>query len=168
MASQRGDRAAFGHLIDRHYRAVYRFAYQCLGDHGDADDVCQEAFLKALRQIHSLQDGGCFRPWLYKIALNLVRRRRRPRKTTAPSPPPAHLDGTEAVEALKRRERADLVHEEVGKLPQPLQVVTALVLMNGVTQKEAAAILGRSEATVSRDLATARQVLRARLRHLTE
>lgn len=167
-ASQTGDRVAFGHLIDRHYQGLYRFAYQCLGNHGDADDVCQETFLRALRRIHSLRDGDCFRPWIYKIALNLVRRWRRPRWTAGPLAQPWHGDASGAVEALKGLERADLVREEIGKLPQPLQLVTILVLMDGATQKEAAGIMGCSEATVSRHLELAREMLRVRLRHLTE
>ena len=167
-ASQRGDRVAFGHLIDRHYQGLYRFAYQCLGNHGDADDICQETFLRALRRIHSLRDGDCFRPWIYKIALNLARRRRRPQGAAAPFVQPLHRDARGAVEALKGQERMDLVREEIGKLPQPLQLVTILVLMDGVTQKEAAGIMGCSEATVSRHLEAAREVLRVRLRHLTD
>jgi len=167
-ASQNGDRMAFGHLIDRHYQGLYRFAYQCLGSHGDADDICQETFLQALCRIHSLRDGDCFRPWIYKIALNLVRRRRRPRWRDAPSLQSLQGDATGAVEALKGRERVDRVREEIGKLPQPIQLVAILVLMDGAAQKEAAQTIGCSEATVSRHLETAREMLRVRLRHLTD
>ncbi len=159
---------AFGHLIDRHYQGLYRFAYQCLGSHGDADDVCQETFLQALRRIHSLRDGDCFRPWIYKIALNLIRRRRRPRWRDAHSSQSLSGDAAGAVEALKGRETADRVREEIGRLPPPIRFVTILVLMDGATQKEAAQTIGCSEATVSRHLETAREMLRARLRYLTE
>jgi RNA polymerase sigma-70 factor (ECF subfamily) len=166
--SQKGDRMAFGHLIDRHYRGLYRFAYQCLGNHGDADDVCQETFLQALGRIQGLRDDACFRPWIYKIALNLVRRRRQRHRAEALFVQPLRREAPGAVEALKGQERMDRVREEISKLPQPLQVATILVLMDGATQKEAASIMGCSEATVSRHLETAREVLRQRLRHLTD
>jgi RNA polymerase sigma-70 factor, ECF subfamily len=167
-ASQSGDRTAFGHLIDLHYKGLYRFAYQCAGSAGDADDICQEAFLRALGQIRRLRYGECFRPWLYAIALNLARRRGRSRRIAAASAEEPPQDAPEALEALKGRERADLVREQIGRLPEPVRLATILVLMDGMTQKEAAAVMRCSEATMSRHLETARDLLRVRLRHVIE
>jgi RNA polymerase sigma-70 factor (ECF subfamily) len=79
-----------------------------------------------------------------------------------------HRNAPEALETLKGRERADLVRGEIGRLPEPLQLATILVVMDGMTQKEAAGIIGCSEATVSRHLDSARELLRIRLRHLTD
>jgi RNA polymerase sigma-70 factor (ECF subfamily) len=167
-ASQSGDRTAFGRLIDLHYKGLYRFACQSTGSPGDADDICQETFLQALRQIHRLRDSECFRPWLYKIALNLMRRRSRFRRMDPASAQTSHRNAPGALETLKGRERADLVRGEIGRLPEPLHLATILVVMDGMTQKEAAGIIGCSEATVSRHLDAAREVLRVRLGHLTD
>ena len=177
QASQRGDRAAFGCLIDLYYRDLYRFAYWSTGSHGDADDVCQETFLTALGRIRSLRQDACFKAWLYKIALNLVRKRSRTAKPVGSGQPEmADLavqdvpdeDDAGVVEVLKSRERAVVVHHELGKLPEPLKMAAALVLMDGVPQKQAAGILGCSEATLSRRLEMARDILRVRLRHLLD
>jgi RNA polymerase sigma-70 factor (ECF subfamily) len=163
-ASQGGDRTAFGRLIDLHYKGLYRFACQSTGSRGDADDICQETFLQALRQIHKLRDSECFRPWLYKIAVNLMHRRGRFKRMAQTS----HRNAPGVLETLKGRERADLVREEIGRLPEPLQLATILVVMDGMTQKEAAGVIGCSEPTLSRHLDAARELLRVRLRHLTD
>jgi len=177
QASQRGDQAAFGCLIDLHYKGLYRFAYWSTGSHGDADDICQEAFLTAMGRIRSLRQDACFKAWLYKIALNLVRKRSRMAKLAGGGQPemtdPAVQDVRDeddagVVEGLKSRERAALVHDELGKLPEPLKMAAALVLMDGVPQKQAAGILRCSEATLSRRLEMAREILRVRLRHLLD
>jgi RNA polymerase sigma factor (sigma-70 family) len=173
QASRCGDQAAFGCLIDLHYRDLYRFAYWSTGSHGDADDICQETFLTALDKIRSLRQDACFKAWLYKIALNLVRKRSRIAKPaseqaeatdSAPQELPDEGDAG-AVEVLNSRERAALVHDELGRLPEPLRMAAALVLMDGVPQKQAAGILGCSEATLSRRLEMVRDILRVRLRH---
>ena len=177
QASRRGDRAAFGCLIDLHYKDLYRFAYWSTGSHGDADDICQETFLTALGRIRSLRQDACFKAWLYKIALNLIRKRSRTAKPAGGQAPEVTAsavqelpdgDSASVVEVLKTRERAALVHDEIRKLPEPLRTTAGLVLMNGVPQKQAAGILGCSEATLSRRLEMAREILRVRLRHLLD
>jgi len=73
-ASRTGDRAAFGGLVDLYYKNIYRLAYRYMGCHAEADDICQETFLRALEKIGTLRDGRCFKAWLLKIALNLSHR----------------------------------------------------------------------------------------------
>ena len=78
--SQAGDKAAFGSLIDRYYKSIYRFAFQCTGSHHDADEVCQETFLRAFEHIRKLKDGRYFKGWIFMIASNLLRKRAKQRK----------------------------------------------------------------------------------------
>ncbi len=74
-SSQKGDRLAFGSLIDRYYKGIYRFAFQYTGSHHDADEICQETFLRAIENIRKLKDGNCFKGWIFMIASNLLRKR---------------------------------------------------------------------------------------------
>ena len=80
-----GDRAAsaaaFGELVERYQEVAFRAAWLITRDAQDAEDVAQEAFVKAYRQLHTFRQGEPFRPWLLRIvqnqALNTVRSRSR-------------------------------------------------------------------------------------------
>jgi RNA polymerase sigma-70 factor, ECF subfamily len=65
-----GDTVAFRVLVERHSRAVFRLAYRMTGNEQDAEDVVQETFLKAFRQIHRFELRSSFKTWLYRIAVN--------------------------------------------------------------------------------------------------
>src|SRR5436305_6281461 len=68
--ARRGDRDAFGRLVRRHQRRVYAAALHILGNHSDADDVTQEAFVRAYRGLGSFDGHADFFTWLYRIAVN--------------------------------------------------------------------------------------------------
>ena len=75
-----GDSEAFRALVERHGRAVYRLALRMTGDASDAEDVVQETFLKAYRQLGRFESRANFGTWLHRIAVNcsidLIRSRR--------------------------------------------------------------------------------------------
>lgn len=72
-----GDVAAWESLMQTHQQAVFRLAYLLLGDPDDAEDVAQEAFLRAWNHLKRFDPGRPLRPWLLSIAANLARNRRR-------------------------------------------------------------------------------------------
>jgi RNA polymerase sigma-70 factor (ECF subfamily) len=76
-----GDGDAFRILVERHSRGVFRLAYRMTGNEFDADDVVQETFLRACRQLKQYESKSSFSTWLYRIAANysldLLRSRRR-------------------------------------------------------------------------------------------
>jgi RNA polymerase sigma-70 factor (ECF subfamily) len=78
--ARRGDRNAFRVLVDRHGRAVFRLAYRMTGNEGDAEDVVQETFLRAYKQIGQFDGRSSFSTWLYRIcsncSLDLIRARK--------------------------------------------------------------------------------------------
>jgi len=65
-----GDSDAFRGLVDRHSRAVYRLAHRMTGNPQDAEDVVQETFLKAYRQLGRFESRANFGTWLHRIAVN--------------------------------------------------------------------------------------------------
>ncbi len=77
-----GDGEAFRALVDRHARSVFRLACRMIGNEQDADDVVQETFLRAYRQIDRFESRANFGTWLYRIAVNcsLDVLRQRPRR----------------------------------------------------------------------------------------
>lgn len=76
-----GDSDGFRLLVERHSRAVFRLAYRMTGNQSDADDVVQETFLKAYKQIGRFEERASFSTWIYRIAANcaldLLRSRKR-------------------------------------------------------------------------------------------
>jgi RNA polymerase sigma-70 factor, ECF subfamily len=65
-----GDSEAFRLLVERHSRSVYKVAYRITGNPDDAEDVVQETFLKAFRQLDRFEERASFGTWLHRIAWN--------------------------------------------------------------------------------------------------
>ena len=83
-----GDRDAYRVLVERHFRAVARVAFRITGDEADAEDVAQEAFLRAYNKLPSFRQDATFSTWVMRIAmntsLNLVERRKHDLSYRAP------------------------------------------------------------------------------------
>ncbi len=171
--SRTGDRGAFGVLIERYYKSIYRYAYQCIGNHQDADDICQETFLRALGNIHALKDGERFKGWIFQIATNLSRKRIKSMKfekvTTADFDylsKHSENEGKQPFENLSGREKAAVIRDELRKMPEHIRMATILVLIEGLTQKETSAALNRSPSAICRDIEIGKDRLRQRLKKL--
>jgi RNA polymerase sigma-70 factor (ECF subfamily) len=84
-----GDTDAFRVLVERHSRSLFRLAYRMTGNQQDAEDVVQESFLRAYKQLARFDERASFGTWLYRIAVNcsldLVRSRKRRSELTAPA-----------------------------------------------------------------------------------
>ena len=84
-----GDPEAFRVLVDRHSRSLFGLAYRMTGNESDAEDVVQESFLRAYRQLRQFDGRASFGSWLYRIAANcaldLVRARRRRAEMASPA-----------------------------------------------------------------------------------
>lgn len=68
-----GDTGAFETLVRLHHRAVYNMAFRYMGDHGGADDVVQETFMKAFHAIESFREESSFKSWLLRITVNTAK-----------------------------------------------------------------------------------------------
>lgn len=78
-AAQKGDRQAYGALVDRHVKSVYGVALRILGNSADAEDVSQDTFVRAFERLDLFDRQWAFRNWLLKIASNLAINRIRSR-----------------------------------------------------------------------------------------
>ena len=68
--ASKGDMEAFRCLVERHSRVVYRLAYRITGNEPDAEDLVQETFLRAFKQVHRFDGRASFSTWLYRICSN--------------------------------------------------------------------------------------------------
>src|ERR1044071_73106 len=86
-----GDADAYRVLVERHSRVLFRLAFRMTGNESDAEDVVQESFLRAYRQLGKFDERASFGTWLYRIATNcsldLVRSRKRRSENLAPADP---------------------------------------------------------------------------------
>jgi RNA polymerase sigma-70 factor, ECF subfamily len=102
-----GDPDAFRLLVERHSQPIFRVAYRMTGNEHDADDVVQEAFLRAYRQIDSFEERANFGTWLHRIAINcaldLLRARGRMDRYYGGDPEDAEMSGTIRIDAEQDR-----------------------------------------------------------------
>jgi len=103
-----GDDDGFRLLVERYSRRLFRVAYRMTGNEHDADDIVQEAFLRAYKQIASFEERANFGTWLHRIAINclldLLRARTRAGKHDGGELDAAEQNGSAMIEPLQDRE----------------------------------------------------------------
>ena len=166
--AQTGDCDAFGTLFERHARTIYNFCFRRVGDWATAEDLVSIVFLEAWRRLDKPLPRGKELPWLFGIATNVVRNRRRAerrhaaalRRVPQPNSDPSFADDSDqrvADEQLMGR-----ALEFVARLPSREQEVFALCAWAELSYEDAAIALRIPVGTVRSRLSRAR----ARLREL--
>jgi RNA polymerase sigma-70 factor (ECF subfamily) len=144
---------------------AFRVAFAVLRHRQDAEDVAQEAFVKAYRCFRQLRDRDRFRAWLvrmtWRLALDRQRanRRRAIRELEHAAPPPA----SNTADAVVARERTAQLWQAIDALPDKLRVVTILAGIEGHDLREVAVLLDLPEGTVKSRLFLARRRLKEHL-----
>ncbi len=145
---------AFAALYDRHARAAYSLAYRMMGEKQAAEDVVQDAFLKAWRAAGSYRaERGSVRSWLLSIVHNrgidqlrsLASRRRTQERVEATAP---RSQPSEAFSESWRNTQREQVREALNTLPREQLKVLELAYFSGYTQVEIAQLLGLPLGTV--------------------
>jgi RNA polymerase sigma-70 factor (ECF subfamily) len=163
--ARRGDAEAFEDLVRRHYRAVYAVALGVLGNPMDAEDVSQDAFVRAMERLDEVRQPERFMPWLLQIARNRARNYHGYRKIRAAAP----LEAVSAAgdeDTASEAEQAELrshLESALARLSEVQREVTLLHDMDGWKHREIAEVLGISEGMSRQHLMSARRALRATL-----
>jgi RNA polymerase sigma-70 factor (ECF subfamily) len=170
-----GDQEAFGILAERYYRTLWVLAYQKTGNRSDAEDLVQEALVRAFRALPSLRDPTRFASWVYNITLKLcidwIRRRRRRDSTVAleedqlkpkESGRFGRLQG-QIGDELEQAEEHERVLEAIGELPDKYRLVITLRFVKRLSYKEIAEHLDEPAGTVANRLHRATRMLQQRL-----
>ena len=152
-ACRAGEREAFDRLVERYQRDLYRLCYRYVNNHHDANDMAQEAFIKAYKAIGGFRGDSAFSTWLYRIAVNTClnfKALRRPIQEelgdALPAPGKGAFAGVEADEESQR------VREAVTRLPEKLRATLILKVYHDLTHEEVAQVLGSSVGTVKANL----------------
>jgi RNA polymerase sigma-70 factor (ECF subfamily) len=169
-----GAGAAFALLMQRHNRRAFRVAWSLLRNRVEAEDVVQEAYLKAFAGLSGFSGESSFATWLTRIVVNeaLMRRRQWDRRVenAAPAtllplePPPGSVAAGESPEAARGREELrQRLERAIAALPDDQRAVFVLRAVEGLSAEETAALLGINPLTVKTRLFRARRRLREAL-----
>lgn len=163
-----GDLSAFSELFSRYEKRIYNFFIRRLGNPDGAADLFQEAFLRLHRSRHRFDSRQSFAAWFYTIANNLVRDEMRMRRGI-------HFEAIEEEDSLPASSFAtpeesramteirEKVESCLKKLPETQKEVLLLSRFEGLSHREIATIIGRTEVAVRQLLYRALQNLRRQL-----
>lgn len=171
-AALAGKQAGFVALMNAHRDAVFRVARGHLGSETDALDVTQESFVAAFLALRRYDPARPFRAWILRIALNKCHdwaRRRAVRRFFAFARPieeaeAVPAEGPDPEQALVSRQEIARIHARIAALPDTLKEPLLLCALEGLSQEDAARILGISRKAVETRIYRARQ----KLSHLSE
>ncbi|MDP1421777.1 RNA polymerase sigma factor SigW [Peribacillus simplex] len=174
----KGDHNAFGEIVEIYKDKVFQICFRMLGNRQEAEDLAQEAFVRAYVNIRSFNIQMKFSTWLYRIATNLCIDRLRKKK------PDYYLDaevaGTEGLnmysqiasdmakpeEEVESLELQETIQAEIMKLPDKYRSVIVLKYIEELSLKEISEILDLPVGTVKTRIHRGREALRKQLRHL--
>jgi RNA polymerase sigma-70 factor, ECF subfamily len=163
--AREGDARAWDQIVREHGDALFRFAYLMLGDADDAEDVVQEAFVRAYRSLARFEMGRALRPWLLTIVSNLANNRRRSVRRYIAAVQRFVLAGVETTGRLEERTseewEAHTLWQAVRTLKPPEQEVIYMRFFLDLSEAEMASALQIPPGTVKSRLHRALGKLRS-------
>jgi RNA polymerase sigma-70 factor, ECF subfamily len=174
----KGDQDAFGEIVEIYKNSVYQLCFRMLGNRQEAEDIAQEAFIRAYVHIKSFNQDLKFSTWLFRIATNLCIDRMRKKK------PDYYLDaevaGTEGLtmysqipsdtplpeNEVESLELHDTVQKEILKLPEKYRSPIVLKYIEDLSLNEISEILDLPLGTVKTRIHRGREALRQQLRYV--
>ena len=170
-----GDHAAFTRLVELHQNRLYASMLQVTGSAEEAEDVVQEAFIRAFMKLHSFQGNSQFFTWIYRIAFNFALTRRRRNRSKVSLDQLRESGGTEIVvdqeaaeEPLLRLERVVVVREALKELSEDHRAILVLREMEGFSYEEISEITQISIGTVRSRLSRARSQLKLLIESISQ
>lgn len=171
----KGDQNAFAEIVELYQNKLYRVCFRMLGNKHEAEDIAQEAFVRAFINIHTFDTNRKFSTWLYRIGTNLCIDRIRKKK------PDYYLDaevaGAEGLnmysqiastaelpdEEVLKMEMQERVQYEISRLPDKYRAVIVLKYMEDLPLQEISDILDMPLGTVKTRIHRGREALRKQL-----
>jgi RNA polymerase sigma-70 factor, ECF subfamily len=177
---QKGEKHAFDLLISKYQHRIISLVGRYVHDHAEAQDVAQEAFIKAYRALRNFRGDSAFYTWLYRIAINtaknwLVAQKRRPPSSDIDAVDAEHYDMDSRLKdkatpenELLREEIRKTVYDTIAILPEDLRTAIVLREMEGMSYEEIALTMECPIGTVRSRIFRAREAIDDKLRPLIE
>lgn len=168
---QRGDKRAFDLLVLKYQHKILGLIVRFVHDSHEAQDVAQEAFIKAYRALANFRGDSAFYTWLYRIAINtaknhLVARGRRPPDSDVSSEDAEFYEGDHALKDIESPERAllrdeieETVHRTIQQLPEDLRTALTLREFDGLSYEDIANVMQCPVGTVRSRIFRAREAI---------
>ena len=179
--AQRGDKRAFELLVEKYQRKLARLVSRLVRDPAEAEDVTQEAFVKAYRALPSFRGDSAFYTWLYRIGINTAKNylvasgRRAPTSTEVDA---EEAEGYESADQLRdintpeslllSKEIATTVNRAIESLPEELRSAIQLRELEGMSYEEIAKLMDCPIGTVRSRIFRAREAIAERLKPLLD
>ncbi len=174
------ERQAFDQLVERYHKQAYNVAFRMAGNHADAEDVTQEAFIRAFRFFSQYKRELPFDSWLYKIMSNVyidMLRKRPKAQMRSLDQPIATEDGETLMEIpdtadgpegqLMSREMDSRIQSALGSIPEDFRLAVIYADIEGLSYEEIADAMSCSIGTVRSRIHRGRKLLRDRLKTYT-
>lgn len=177
--AQSGDKHAFELLVAKYQRRLGRLISRFVRDAAEAEDVTQDAFIKAYRALPAFRGDSAFYTWLYRIGINTAKNHLLALGRRAPTS--THFDSDEAEEfedasllhevstpenELMSKQVVEVVNASLQQLPDDLRMALTLREIEGLSYEEIAAVMNCPIGTVRSRIFRAREVVAANLRPL--
>lgn len=163
---RRGDTSAAGELFERHSPALLRFADRLLSDRTAAEEVTQEVFVKVITRAHQYDGRAEVASWLFAIAANACRDRRRRERRASVVPLEAVAEPAQKGEGIESRllsrERRAAVRQALNDLSEEQREALVLARYHGLPYSEIASVLGISVGAVKTRIFRAVETLKSR------
>ena len=179
--AQKGDKQAFGILVEKYHKKLYRLLSRMVRDQSEIEDIVQDSFIKAYRAINNFRGDSAFYTWLYRIGVNTAKNHlmalgRRPKAMND-----VELEEIENFEeagdlrsyetpesVMMTKEIAATVNETIEHLPEELRSAITLREMDGLSYEEIAEIMDCPIGTVRSRIFRARESISEKLKPLIE
>ncbi len=181
VRAQRGDKQAFGLLVEKYQRKLARLLSRFVRDPAEVEDVTQEAFIKAYRALPKFRGDSAFYTWLYRIGINTAKNylmaagRRAPTSTGVDSEEAENLEEGEQLRdintpesLLLSREIGDTVNATMESLPEELRTAIQLREIEGMSYEDIAQIMNCPIGTVRSRIFRAREAIAEQLKPLLD
>ena len=178
---QRGDKRAFDLLVTKYQRKLGRLISRFVRDSAEAEDVTQEAFIKAYRALPGFRGDSAFYTWLYRIGINTAKNRLLAGKRRAPTSTPFDAEEAESFDEagllrevstpeneLMSKQVVSVVQATLQELPEDLRSALTLREIEGLSYEEIASVMNCPIGTVRSRIFRAREAVAEKLRPLLE
>jgi RNA polymerase sigma-70 factor (ECF subfamily) len=176
---QRGDKKAFELLVSKYQRKLFRLVLRLVHDHAEAEDIVQEAFIKAYRALANFRGDSAFYTWLYRIGINTAKNHLVTQNRRAPTSTQSDIEDAENFSdadglrdintpesILASKQIALTVNAVMMSLPEELRSAISLREIEGLSYEEIAEVMLCPIGTVRSRIFRAREAIAEKLRPL--
>jgi RNA polymerase sigma-70 factor, ECF subfamily len=160
---QRGDKTAFDLLVRKYQHKVVKLVLRYVRNPAEAEDIAQEAFIKAYRALPQFRGDSAFYTWMYRIAINTAKNSLASRDRSPIAQDPDTPEGMALTEEIR-----GIVNSAIEGLPEELKTAIVLRELDGLSYEEIAAAMECPVGTVRSRIFRAREAIDKRLREVFE